>query len=190
MNAPVKKNVHSLALSAMFLALGIVLPFLTGQIPQVGNMLLPMHIPVLLCGLICGWQYGGLVGFVTPLLRSALFMAPPMPGAVAMAFELAAYGLLAGFFYGRSKWKCILSLYRSLFIALVGGRIVWAAARMVLMGAGKLPFGWEIFLSGAFLTAIPGIVLQLVLIPAVMVALGRAKLVPFGKSGSRESTAL
>lgn len=189
MRTAVKKNVRSLALSAMFLALGIVLPFLTGQIPKVGNMLLPMHIPVFLCGLICSWQYGALVGFVTPLLRFSLFGAPPMPLCVAMAFELAAYGLLAGFFYGRSKWKCTVSLYRSLLIAMVGGRVVWAAARMVLMGAGKLPFGWEAFLSGAFFTAIPGILLQLILIPAIMVALGRAKLVPFGKEG-KTSTAV
>ena len=62
-------NVKNLALSAMFIAIGQVLPFFTGQIPQIGNMLLPMHIPVLLCGLICGWKYGALVGFTTPLLR-------------------------------------------------------------------------------------------------------------------------
>jgi len=101
--------------------------------------------------------------------------------------ELCAYGLLVGLLYGRSKWKCTVSLYRSLLIAMVGGRIVWAAARMVLMGGGQLPFSWELFLSGAFLTAIPGIILQLVLIPAIMVALGRAKLVPFGQD-SRETS--
>lgn len=183
-----KKNIRSLALSAMFLALGIVLPFLTGQIPKVGNMLLPMHIPVFLCGLICGWQYGALVGFATPLLRFSLVGSPPMPLCIGMAFELAAYGLLAGLLYGRSKWKCTVSLYRSLLLAMVGGRVVWAAARLVLMGAGKLPFGWEAFLSGALLTAIPGIILQLVLIPAIMVALGRAKLVPFGKDGQTSAT--
>ena len=168
MRAAIRKYVHDLALASLFLALGIVLPFLTGQVPQIGNMLLPMHIPVLLCGLICGWQYGAL--------------------GIAMAFELCAYGLLVGVFYGRSKWKCTVSLYRSLLLAMVGGRVVWAAARVVLMGVSHVPFGWEAFLSGAFLTAIPGIILQLVLIPAVMVALGRAKLVPFGKD-SRETTA-
>lgn len=188
MNATVKKQVHSLALASLFLALGIVLPFLTGQIPRIGNMLLPMHIPVLLCGLICGWQYGALVGFITPLLRFALFGMPPMPAGIAMAFELCAYGFLVGFFYGRARWKCTVSLYRSLLIAMVGGRIVWAAVRVVLMGVSHLPFGWEAFLSGAFLTAIPGIILQLVLIPAVMVALGRAKLVPFGKDGRETIT--
>lgn len=174
-----RKKVRDLALAAMFLALGIVLPFVTGQVPKVGNMLLPMHIPVMLCGLICGWQYGAVVGFVCPLLRSAMFGAPPMPICIAMAFELAAYGLLVGMLYGRSKWKCVISLYRSLLVAMIGGRIVWAAARIVLMGVSHVPFGWEAFLSGAFLTAIPGIILQLALIPAIMVALGKAKLVHF-----------
>lgn len=82
----------------MFVAIGVVLPFFTGQIPQIGNMLLPMHIPVLLCGLICGWQYGGMVGFILPLLRTMLFGMPVLyPTGIAMAFELAAYGLVIGF---------------------------------------------------------------------------------------------
>ena len=166
----------------MFLALGIVLPFVTGQIPQIGNMLLPMHIPVLLCGLICGWQYGGLVGFVCPLLRHVLFGMPPMPMGIGMAFELAAYGILVGVLYSRSKWKCVFSLYRSLIIAMIGGRVVWGAARVIMMGAMNVPFGWQAFVSGALLTAVPGIILQLVLIPAVMVALDKAKLVPFAKN--------
>lgn len=176
-----RQHLHSLVLSAMFLAVGLVLPFLTGQIPQIGNMLLPMHIPVLLCGLICGWQYGGSVGFVLPLLRYALFGAPPMPGGLAMAFEMAAYGILAGFLYAHSRWQCVVSLYRSLLLAMVGGRVVWAAARLVLMGVSQVPFSWELFLSGALLTAIPGIILQLVFIPALMVTLDRAGMVHFSR---------
>ncbi len=183
------KHIHNLALSAMFLALGLVLPFVTGQIPQIGNMLLPMHIPVLLCGLICGWQYGGVVGLICPLLRFALFSKPPMPGAIAMAFELCAYGVIVGFLYGHSKWKCVRALYRSLLIAMIGGRIVWGVARVVMLGVMKVPFSWEIFISEALLTAIPGIILQLVLIPVIMVALDRAKLVPFTKTRSAQGAA-
>ena len=83
------KDLKQLTLAALFLALGLVLPFFTGQIPQIGSMLLPMHIPVFLCGLICGWQYGAAVGFVTPLLRSALFGMPPLfPTAAAMPLEI------------------------------------------------------------------------------------------------------
>ena len=86
-----------LILAAMFLAIGLLLPFLTGQIRQIGNMLLPMHIPVILCGLICGWQYGLGVGFVLPLLRCVIFGMPVLfPTAVSMSFELAAYGFTDG----------------------------------------------------------------------------------------------
>ena len=89
------QNTKKLAYAALFLALCLVLPMLTGQIPRIGSMLLPMHIPVLLCGLVCGWQYGAAVGFVAPLLRSVLFGMPPMyPVAIAMAFELLTYGLV------------------------------------------------------------------------------------------------
>ncbi len=177
-----RDRIRDLALAAMFLALGLVLPFATAQLREFGNMLLPMHIPVLLCGLICGWQYGGLVGFVCPLLRFSLFGMPPMPLGIGMAFELCAYGAIVGYLYGHSKWKCVFSLYRSLIIAMIGGRVVWGVARVIMVGAANIPFGWEAFLSGALLTAIPGIVLQLILIPVIMVALDRAKLVPFSKA--------
>ena len=98
-----KKQIQNLVTAAMLMGVGIVLPIFTGQIPQIGNMLLPMHLPVLICGLICGWQYGGIIGFLLPLLRYMLFSAPPMPNGIAMAFELAAYGAIAGFLYNRSK---------------------------------------------------------------------------------------
>ena len=173
------KRIQNLVLAAMLTAVGIVLPFFTGQIPQIGNMLLPMHLPVLVCGLICGWQYGGIVGFALPLLRHILFGMPPMPNGISMAFELAAYGAIAGFVYNHSRWQCIISLYRSLVIAMVGGRIVWGAASMVVLGITGGAFTWQIFMAGAFLNAIPGIILQLVLIPALMLALHRTGLVPF-----------
>ena len=175
-------HLKNLCLSAMFLALGLVLPFLTGQIPSVGSMLLPMHIPVLLCGLICGWQYGGVVGFILPLLRSFLFSMPPMyPTAIAMAFELMTYGLVVGLLYGLSKWKCIKSLYRSMLLSMLAGRAVWGVVQMFLLGVGENGFTVSAFFAGAFANAFPGILLQLVLIPAVMVALRRAKLVPLHK---------
>lgn len=169
----------------MFLALGLVLPFLTGQIPQIGNMLLPMHIPIVLCGLICGWHYGALVGFLCPLLRYWLFGMPELfPYGISMAFELATYGLVAGFLYGRSRWQCVRALYRALIPAMLAGRAVWGIVRLVILGVTGFPFTWQMFIAGAFLNAIPGIVLQLILIPAVMVALNRAKLVPFKKKGA------
>ncbi len=175
------RHIKHLTLSAMFLAIGLVLPLLTGQIPQIGNMLLPMHIPVLLCGLICGWQYGGAVGFVLPLLRHAIFGMPPMPNAVSMAFELATYGLVIGLLYGRSRWKCLLALYRSMLAAMVAGRVVWGVAQMVVMGVAGKGFTWQMCVAGALLNAVPGIILQLILVPGVMVALNRTGLVPFSQ---------
>lgn len=182
-----KTHIKNMVLAAMFMALGLVLPFLTGQIPQIGNMMLPMHLPVLLCGLVCGWQYGGIVGFVLPLFRYTLFSMPPMPAGIAMAFELAAYGAVVGFLYARSRWQCVIALYRCLIAAMIAGRVVWAAARIIMTGVTSVPFTWEIFLSGAFLTAIPGIILQLIVIPAIMVAMDRTGLVPFHKDTVRQA---
>ena len=185
-----KQTTQNFVLAAMFMALGLVLPFLTGQIQQIGNMLLPMHLPVLVCGLICGWQYGAVVGFVLPLLRFVLFGMPPIyPMGVSMAFELAAYGFLVGWLYSHSRWQCIISLYRCLIAAMVGGRLVWGAVRVLLSGVAGQAFTWEMFLSGALLTAIPGIILQLTLIPALMLALDRTGLVKFRRAEPKEKTA-
>ena len=184
-----KQRIYDLILAALCMALGIVLPFFTGQIPQIGGMLLPMHLPVLLCGLLCGWQYGGLVGFVLPLLRYAMFGMPPIfPTGIAMAFELAAYGIIAGYLYNHSRWQCVISLYRSLIAAMFGGRIVWGVVRVLLTGVSGEPFTWQLFLSGAFLTAIPGIILQLVFIPVLMVALDRTGMVRFRREDKTAET--
>ena len=165
-------NIFNIVLSALFLSLCLVLPFLTGQIPEIGNMLLPMHIPVLLCGLICGPQYGLIIGAIAPIMRSLIFSMPPMyPTAIGMAFELATYGLLIGLLFRKSKWHCIKSLYISLIISMIGGRVVWGVVQSILLGLGDSGFTLSMFISGAFLKAIPGIVLQLVLIPAVMLLL-------------------
>lgn len=170
-------KVYKMVLSAIFLALGMVLPFLTAQIPSIGSMLLPMHIPVLLCGFVCGAPYGLLVGLIVPLLRSAVYGMPPLfPTAVSMAFELAAYGALTGIIYQKGK-RDIVSVYAALLIAMLGGRIVWGAVRMVLAGITGNAFTGAAFLAGAFTTAIPGIILQLILIPIIVTALERAHLI-------------
>ena len=182
-----KNTTQKLTLSAIFIAIGLVLPFFTGQVPQIGNMLLPMHLPVFLCGLICGWPYGLAVGMILPLLRSFAFgMQPLYPIALAMTFELAAYGFVSGFLYGRSRWQCMIALYRSLIAAMLCGRIVWGIAEVILLGIGGNAFTWQMFVACAVLNAVPGIILQLVLIPAVMVSLHRTGLVPFHKRTSEK----
>ena len=171
------RYIKNLVLSAMFLALGIVLPFVTGQVPQVGSMLLPMHIPVLLCGFICGWQWGLTVGAAAPLLRSlTLVMPPPFPTAVCMAFELAAYGAVAGLMY-RALPKKKSNIYVALITAMIAGRLVWGAARFLCTGLDPSKFGFAAFWAGAFTQAIPGIILHIILIPLLVMALEKAKLI-------------
>ena len=172
-------SIKKLVLSAMFLSLGLLLPFLTIQIPEIGKALLPMHIPVILCGFICGWQYGFAVGVITPLLRSAVFGMPVMyPTAFAMAFELAAYGLMCGLMY-KVLPKKKAYVYPALVISMIAGRAVYGAVMFVLSGiSANINYGFSAFLSGTVLTAVPGILLQLVLIPIIIIALESAHLVP------------
>ena len=170
----IMKQTRKLVLSAFFMALGIVLPFFIGQIPQIGRMLLPMHIPILLCGFICGWQYGLVVGFVTPLLRGVMFGMPAlMPSGAGMAVELAVYGLVTGIMYARLPKK-IPYIYVSLLGAMIAGRIAWGIVSVGIYGVMGNRFSMELFWSGAILTAIPGIILQIVLVPAIMIALKKA----------------
>ncbi len=170
-----QKHVRNLVLAAMFLAIGLILPFFTGQIREIGNMLLPMHLPVMLCGLVCGWKYGGAVGLILPLLRSVIFGMPPLfPNAVAMAVELCAYGLLIGIFYGLFRKKNLLAVYGSLIPAMIGGRLLWGLAQTVLLGISGTGFTLAAFWAGGFANALPGIVLQLILIPALMIPIQTA----------------
>lgn len=167
------KSIKRMVLAALFLALGLVMPFLTGQIPEIGSMLLPMHIPVLICGFVCGWKYGLVVGFIVPLLRSFLFTMPPMMTAIGMAFELATYGAVTGSLYQKLP-KSKIRIYISLFIAMIVGRVVWGIVSIVIYGIGGNPFSWQMFIGGALLNAIPGIILQIVLIPILVMALEKA----------------
>ncbi|MDE7222932.1 MAG: ECF transporter S component [Acetatifactor sp.] len=169
-----KKNVKNLCLSAVCLALCMVLPFLTGQIPQIGSALSPMHIPVLMCGLLCGWPYGMAIGFIAPLLRFSLFGMPPlMPTGLAMMFELAAYGAISGLLLKLLPRK-LPFLYVSLTGAMLGGRIIWGIARFILGLAVGPAFTFSAFLSGAFISAVPGIICHILLVPPVVVGVRRA----------------
>ena len=133
-------NVTQLVTAALCLALCMVLPFLTGQIPQIGSALSPMHIPVLLCGFLCAPAYAAVVGFIAPLLRFMLFGMPPIfPTGVAMCFELATYGLVAGVLYRRLPRKNA-SIYAALITAMLAGRVVWGIVRALLSGVSGSPF--------------------------------------------------
>ena len=163
-------------LAALFLAIAYVMPFLTGQIPEIGAMLCPLHIPVLLCGFACGWPWGLVVGFIAPLLRSfTLGMPPIFPTAVCMAFELATYGGIAGLMH-RILPRKKPYIYCSLLTAMILGRIVWGVAMFVCMGINGGNFTLNAFLVGAFTNAIPGIMIQIVLIPILVMILDNPKI--------------
>lgn len=171
-----KKTVKNLTLSAMFLALCIILPFITGGVPQIGNAISPMHIPVLICGFVCGWQYGAAVGFIAPLMRSLLFSMPPMyPIAVSMAFELAAYGILCGLLYKAFPKKNVY-IYPALIISMLGGRAVWGIARYIMAGLSGSEFSMAMFVAGAFTQAVPAIICHILLVPPVVMAFKKTKL--------------
>lgn len=166
-----QNSLVNLALAAMFLALAYVMPFLTGQVPQIGSMLCPMHIPVILCGFVCGGPWGLAVGFVAPLLRSLTLGMPPLfPTAVAMAFELAVYGVVAGVLY-RTFPKKKGYIYCSLLIAMVAGRLVWGLVQFIAMGLDASEFGFAAFWAGAVTNALPGIILQIIIIPLIIMAI-------------------
>ncbi len=171
-----KITTKKLALAGLFIAMGLLMPFLAAQIPEIGKRLLPMHIPVLLCGYITGGSIGLIVGAIVPLLRSVLFSMPVLfPNAIAMSFELAAYGFFTGLFYKMLPKKNVY-IYVSLIISMIFGRIVWGAASFALITLSGGKFTFAMFLAGAFIDAIPGIIIQIILIPALVMALQRVKI--------------
>ena len=166
-----RKNLHRMVLAAMFLALCLVLPFLTGQIPQIGQALSPMHIPALLCGFFCGPWYGLVVGLIGPVLRSLLFGMPKLvPTAIAMSFELATYGFLSGLLYKLFPKK-IPFIYVTLIISMIVGRVVNGCVNAIFAGINKTPYGLQAFYTATVVKTIPGIILHIILIPAIVIAL-------------------
>ena len=160
-------------LTALFIALGLTLPMITANVPMIGNMLLPMHFPIIICGLICGAGYGALAGVITPLLRSFIFGMPPLfPIATAMAFELAAYGAVAGLVYVVIQ-KSKGSVYPALIISMLSGRAVWGVVTFILFRMMGKTLTLQMFIAGAFTNAVPGIVGQLIIIPVLMYYLAK-----------------
>lgn len=167
------QTLRQTVLASLFIALALLLPLLTGQIKQFGKALCPMHIPVLLCGYFCGPWFALIVGIISPILRSFLFGMPVLfPSGIAMSFELAGYGFTAAVLSKKLSKKKIY-VYISLFCSMVSGRVIWGAVMAVLNGLGKANFGFEAFIGGAVLDAIPGIILQFILIPVLVITLDR-----------------
>lgn len=174
------QTTRKLVYTSICIAIGIILPQMLHLLPiaNVGSVLLPMHIPVLICGFICGYKYGAICGIILPFLSFVLTGMPPLfPIGLSMMAELATYGLLAGIFYEVTKGKILPAL----LIAMIGGRIVLGISNAILFGLAGMPYGFEVFIGGAFVTALPGIIIQLLIIPPIMFALNKLNL--FGHSG-------
>lgn len=161
-----------LTAAAIFLALGLLIPYIFHVTGMPGQVFLPMHLPVLLCGFILGNPYGLILGLITPLLNAVLTGMPPIyPTAIAMAFELATYGLIAGWLYKRRG----INLFYSLVSAMLAGRIVSGLANYILLGMAGQEYGLKVFFLSSFVKAVWGIMIQLILIPLIIRTVEKAK---------------
>ena len=169
-------NIKRLTLSALCVALCVVLPMAFHVIPNAGSVMLPMHIPVLLCGLVCGWQYGLLCGILGPLVSSVLTGMPPAAILPGMMVECGMYGCVGGLMMERIRTG---SLYRDLYIclpvAMLAGRVISGIVKALILTPGLSFTAWA---TASFVTALPGISVQLIMLPTLVVALNRAGLVP------------
>lgn len=168
--------VKKLVFTAVCAALCLVLPMAFHSIPNAGSIFLPMHIPVLLCGLICGWPFGFICGILGPALSSLVTGMPPAAMLPSMMVECGAYGMVTGLMmkYVRTG-RPTLDLYISMGTAMIAGRTVAGLAKAWILTPGTAPFAW---VTTSLVTGIPGIVLQLIVMPAVVYALTRARLIP------------
>ena len=171
--SPVTKSI----ITAVCIALCVVLPQAFHAIPNAGSIYCPMHIPVLLCGLICGWQYGLLCGIAGPLVSALITGMPPAAVLPGMLVECAAYGALTGLMMQLVHTKKVYpDLYISLLVAMLGGRIISGIAKALIFSAGS--YSMTAWVTGSFVTSLPGIIVHLVLIPSIVYALMKAKLIP------------
>ena len=174
MNA--KNSVKNMTLTAVCVALCVVLPIAFHSIPNAGSVFLPMHIPVLICGMICGWPYGLLCGFMGPLLSSAITGMPPIAILPAMMVECGTYGMVSGIMlklvHTRSTYG---DLYIALVTAMLAGRVLSGIAKALVFMPGMAMSAW---IAASFITALPGILIQLVFLPSVVLTLMKARIIP------------
>ena len=167
---------RKLVLTAVCVALCIVVPMAFHTIPNAGTIFLTMHIPVLLCGMICGWPFGFLCGLLGPLL-SSLITGMPMPAVLpSMMVECAVYGATSGLLMRFVRTGHLYAdLYISLIPAMLAGRVVSGIAKALIFAPGTTLSAWA---TASFVTGLPGIAIQLVLVPVLVYTLMRAHLIP------------
>lgn len=181
-------NTRRLVHTALFISLGIIMPLAFHSVPNAGRIFLPMHIPVLLCGIICGFPLGTVCGILTPLLSSLLTGMPPMAMLPSMLFELAVYGTVTSVLV---RFIPVKNFYAKTYISLTGamlaGRAIYGVLNALFFSAGKYSF--KIWLSAAFITAWPGILIQLIAIPAILTAFKKAGFFNYNVSGKEAEKA-
>ena len=171
-----KNSIKNMTLTAVCIALCVVLPIAFHSIPDAGSVFLPMHIPVLICGMICGWPYGFICGLMGPLLSSALTGMPPVAILPAMMLECGTYGLVSGIMLKLVHTRRTYGdLYIALVTAMLAGRVMSGIAKALIFMPGLSMTAW---ITASFVTALPGILIQLVFLPSVVMTLMKAKIVP------------
>ena len=171
-----KYQIRNMVIAAMLIALCVVLPIAFHSIPDGGSIFLPMHIPVLICGMICGWPYGLICGMMGPLLSSALTGMPPIAILPAMMLECGTYGLVSGIMLKLVHTKSTYGdLYIALVVAMLAGRVLSGIAKALIFMPGISMTAW---VTASFVTALPGIAIQLVFLPGVVAMLMKAKVIP------------
>ena len=154
----------------MCLTIGVILPQTLHIIPNAGSILLPMHIPVLIGGTLLGPYFGFLNGLLTPILSHLLFAMPPAIMLGQMIIELSVYGLSSGFLYHKLKIKNqLLKNYLVLIISMLTGRLAYGLANAIFFKAGS--YSLKIWLQAAFITSLPGIIIQLAIIPFIIISI-------------------
>ena len=169
-------NIKRMVIAALFIAFGIVLPLAFHYVPNAGRVFLPMHIPILLSGILCGFPYGLIVGIITPLLSSLLTGMPPTAFLPSMICELAAYGTVSSLLM---RYVRVKNTYAKIYISLVGamlfGRLFYGILNSFIFNAGN--YSMEIWLTAAFVTALPGVIIQILIIPTIVIVLQKARLI-------------
>lgn len=174
----VDKNVNKtkeMVYAALFLALALLLPFLTANNRELGNIICIMHFPIFLAAYLIDYRYSMMVGFIAPLLRSFIFGMPQMiPTAISMAFELLTYACVCGILYRAFKKK-VWGIYISLLVSMVVGRVVSGIVKAIIMGANGSKLTFDVFFATNVIKTLPGIGLQIIIIPLLVMTLRKAK---------------
>ena len=170
------RSVKKLTLASVCIAQRVVLPIAFHSIPDGGSIFLPMHIPVLICGMLCGWPYGLVCGLMGPLLSSAITGMPPAAMLPAMMVECGTYGMVSGLMLKVVRTgKTYGDLYIALVTAMVAGRVLSGIAKALIFMPGISMTAW---VTASFVTALPGIAIQLVFLPGVVCTLMKARVIP------------